>query len=178
MRSLREISVGNGWYWLAGAAIAYAAVWAYVAFLSPILPVLAWHGTHSRTMHFADFHLDVPLFWYVPKAGVQQLNDISSVGIYKAVFPRQIVGSIVLSKSRAGSCTGCFERDREVWVKMYGPSNATPITYPLAYDSMDCVYHEISQSFVTMSCISDRTGSALEFFGSKQDYLKLHDIVH
>jgi hypothetical protein len=129
-------------------------------------------------MWFADFHLDVPLFWYVPEADVQQLNDISSVGIYKAVFPRQIVGSIVLAKSRAGSCIGCFDRAREAWVKMYGPSDATPKTYPLASGSMDCLYHETSPYSVTMTCISEKTGSALEFFGSKQDYLKLHEIVH
>ncbi len=174
MRSLKEISVGNGWYWLADAVFAYVGIWFYLAIVYPILPALAWHRTHSRKMQFADFSLNVPLLWYVPKADFQQPNDIS---IDKAIFPRHFVCSIVLSKSRSGSCNGCFDRSREMWAKMYGAFDTTPITYRLASGSMNCLYHEISPSFVTMTCISVETGSALRFLGSKQDYLKLHDIV-
>lgn len=174
MRSLKQISVGNGWYWLAGTAIVLVAVWAYVALVSPILPAIAWHRTHPRRMQFAEFNLNVPLLWYVPKADFQQPHDIS---IDKAIFPRHFVGSIMLSKSRSGSCIGCFDRAREMWARMYRASATVPTTYRLAAGSMDCLYHEISPYFVTMMCVSEKTGSALQFLGSKQDYLRLHDIV-
>ena len=179
MRSLKEISVGNGWYWLAGAVIAYGGrwlgLWLYMGVIDPLLPVLAWHRTHSRKMQFAEFSLDVPLLWYVPKADFQQPNDIS---IDKASFPGHFVGSIDLSKSRLGNCIGCFDRARGMWARMYGPSATDFTTYPLASGSMGCLYHEISPDFVTMACVSEKTGSKLRFLGSKQDYLKLHDIVH
>jgi hypothetical protein len=178
VRALKEISVGNGWYWLAGVAIALVGTWAYFAIVSPILPALAWHVTHSRKMQFAAFSLDVPLLWSVPKADYQQPNDISIDEATYVIFPRHFSGSIVLSKSRSGSCIGCFDREREMWARMYGASDTTPITYRLASGEMACLYHEISPSFVTMTCVNEKTGSGLEFLGSKQDYLKLHDIVH
>jgi hypothetical protein len=182
MRSPKASSVGNGWYWLAGVLAALVGLGFYLsiirpilAIIRPILPALAWHGTHSRTMQFAEFHLDVPLFWYVPSGDIRQPNDISTVGVYKAIYPGQFFGSIVLLKSKPGSCTGCFDRSREAWAKMYGASAATPITFPLASDSMKCLYHEMSP-YVSMSCFREKKGAALEFYGSKQDYLKLHDM--
>jgi hypothetical protein len=66
-----------------------------------------------------------------------------------------------------------------MWARMYGASATTStMTYRLASGSMGCLYHEIGPDFVTMTCISEKTGSMLRFLGSKQDYLKLHDIVH
>ncbi len=175
MRSFKEISVGNGWYWLVGVVIACVGLWLYVAVIDPLLPVLAGHRTHSKKMQFAEFSLDVPLLWHVPKADYQQPNDIS---IDKAFFPGHFVGSIVLSKSRFGSCIGCFDRARAMWTRMYGASDTTPITYRLASGSMGCLYHETGPNFVTLWCLSEKTGSTLRFLGSKQDYLKLHEIVH
>jgi hypothetical protein len=174
MRSPKEISVGNGWYWLAGVIAALVGLWFYVAIILPVLPAIAWHRTHSSKMQFAEFSLDVPLLWYVPKADFQQPNDIS---IDKAIFPRHFVGSIVLSRSKSGSCIGCFDRARDMWSRIYGAPDPTSTTYRLASGSMGCLYHEISPYFVTMMCINEKTGSALQFLGSKQDYLKLHDIV-
>jgi len=174
MRSPKEISVGNGWYWLAGVIVALVGLWFYVAIILPVLPAIAWHRTHSSKMQFAEFSLDVPLLWYVPKADFQEPNDIS---IDKAIFPRHFFGSIVLSRSRSGSCIACFDRARDVWSRIYGASDPTSTTYRLASGSMGCLYHEISPYFVTMMCINEKTGSALQFLGSKQDYLKLHDIV-
>lgn len=125
-------------------------------------------------MQFAEFHLDVPLLWYVPKADFQQPNDIS---IDKAIFRGHFVGSIVLSKSKSGSCVGCFDRARTMWERMYGASDTTPRNYSLQSGSMGCLYHETRPS-VTMWCIDEKTGSSLTFLGSKQDYLRLHEIVH
>jgi hypothetical protein len=158
----------------------YVGLWLYVTAIDPLLPVLAWHRAHSRKMQFAEFSLDVPLLWYVLKADFQQPNDIS---IDKAIFSGHFVGSIVLSKSRLGNCIGCFDRARGMWARMYGPSATHFTTYPLASGSMGCLYHEIGPheigpDFVTMTCVSEKTGSRLRFLGSKQDYLKLHDIVH
>ena len=175
MRSPKEISVGNGWYWLAGVLAVLVGLWFYAAIILPVLPAIAWHRTHSSKMQFAEFSLDVPLLWYVPKADFQQPNDIS---IDKAIFPRHFVGSIVLSRSKSGNCIGCFDRAREMWSRIYGASDPTSTTYRLASGSMGCLYHEISPYFVTMMCINEKTGSALEFLGSKQAYLKLQDIVH
>jgi hypothetical protein len=174
MRSLKEVSVGNGWYWLAGAVFAYVGIWFYLAIVDPILPALAWHRTHSRKMQFAEFSLNVPLLWYVPKADFQQPNDIS---VDKAIFPRHFVGSIVLSKSRSGSCVGCFDRASKMWARMYRVSATIRTTYPLASGSMDCLYHEESPSFVSMWCINEKTGSSLHFVGSKRDYLLLNEMV-
>lgn len=174
MQSPKAISVGNGWYWLAGAIAALVGLWFYAAIILPILPAIAWHRTHSSKMQFAEFSLDVPLLWYVPKADFQQPNDIS---IDRAIFPRHFVGSILLSRSKSGSCIGCFDRARDIWSRIYGASDPTPTTYRLASGSMACLYHEISPYFVTMMCINEKTGSALQFLGSKHDYLKLHDIV-
>lgn len=84
MRSPKEISVGNGWYWLAGAIVALVGLWFYVAVVRPVVPALEWHRTLSRKMQFADFSLDVPLLWRIPKADFQQPNDIS---IDKVILP-------------------------------------------------------------------------------------------
>ena len=177
MRSLKEISVGNGWYWLAGAAIVYlaawVAVWVYGNAVGPLLPVLAWHRTHPRKMQFAEFNLDIPPLWYVPKADYQQPNDIS---IDKARFPGHSIGTILLSKSKSGSCVGCFDRARTMWARMYGTSDTTPRTFSLESGQMGCLYHEVSPS-VTMWCINEKTGSWLAFDGSKKDFLRLPEIV-
>src|ERR1700733_11486502 len=95
MRSPKAISVGNGWYWLAGAIVALVGLWFCVAVARPVLPTLMWHRTHSRKMHFAEFRLDVPLLWSVPKADFQLPDDIS---IEKAILPGRGYSSITLSR--------------------------------------------------------------------------------
>src|ERR1700730_13891626 len=97
MRSLKEISVGNGWYWLAGVIVALAGFWLYMTVVDPVLPALAWHRTHSREMQFDEFSLDVPLLWYVPKADFQQPNDIE---IEKAAYYRYPISSIQLVRGK------------------------------------------------------------------------------
>lgn len=177
MRSPREISVGNELVlvgWRHPHCCWYLVLCGSRRFPSyRRLPGIG--HIHGRcNLLSSEFSLDVPLLWHVPKADFQQPDNIS---IEKAVFPRHFVGSIVLSKSRSGSCTGCFDRAREMWARMYGASGTVPTTFRLASGPMDCLYHEISLYFVTMTCISEKTGSALQFLGSKQDYLNLHDIV-
>ena len=162
--------VGTGWLAPSSLLLVSGSMWQSSIPSYRRLPGIG--RTHGR--QFAEFSLDVPLLWHVPKADFQQPDNIS---IEKAVFPRHFVGSIVLSKSRSGSCTGCFDRAREMWARMYGASGTVPTTFRLASGPMDCLYHEISLYFVTMTCISEKTGSALQFLGSKQDYLNLPDIV-
>lgn len=174
MRSLKEISVGNGWYWLAGAVIAYGGLWLYMAVIDPLLPVLAWHRTHSRKMQFAEFSVDVPLLWYLPES----IQGSNSIFINKAFFAKRFAGSIALSKSKSGSCIDCFDSERRGWARLYGASATISTTYRLASGSMDCLYHQISPYVVEMHCINEKTGSTFGYLGSKQSYLKLHDIVH
>jgi hypothetical protein len=186
MRSPNEISVGNGWYWLAGVILALVGWWSYLAIIRPVLPVLAWHRTHSRTLQFAEFHLDVPLFWYVTQADFQQPDDIS---IDKAILPGRGYSSITLLRPPSSARTDGTEPgaiwpmrdeewrgDEQTWAKIFGASSTTRMTYRLADGSMDCLYKK-AESFVTMSCFNKKTGSSLEFIGTKRDYSKLHDIV-
>jgi hypothetical protein len=84
MRSPKEISVGNGWYWLAGVLVALVGLWFYAAVVDPILPALAWHRAHSRKMQFAEFRLDVPLLWSVPR---QTFNSPTTSALRRQFFP-------------------------------------------------------------------------------------------
>lgn len=175
MRSLKEISVGNGWYWLAGVILALVGLWFYVAVVDPILPAIAWHRTHSRKMQFAEFRLDVPLLWSVPKADFQQPDEIS---IEKAILPGdRLSSSIDLAKTSHWDRGLIDVRTKELMESFPAWSEPKRLTYVLASGPMDCSYQQALNSLVQMSCFSETTGSTLFFLGSKQDYLLLHDIV-
>jgi hypothetical protein len=175
MRSPKEISVGNGWYWLAGAIVALVGLWFYVAVARPVLPTLMWHRTHSRKMHFAEFRLDVPLLWSIPKADFQLPDDIS---IEKAILPGHRLHSFIfLTRTSHWDRELIDVRSKELMESFPAWSEPKPLTYALASGPMDCSYRQALNSLVQMSCFSERTGSRLLFLGSKQDYLKLHDIV-
>jgi hypothetical protein len=172
MRSPKAISVGNGWYWLAGVLV---GLWFYVAIILPVLPAIAWHRTHSRKMQFAEFRLDVPLLWSVPKADFQQPNDIS---IDKATLPRnRFPSSIFLTRTSQWDRGLIDVRTKELMESYPAWSEPKRLTYALASGPMDCSYRQALNSLVQMSCFSERTGSTLFFLGSKRDYLQLHDIV-
>jgi hypothetical protein len=176
MRSPREISVGNGWYWLAGAGIALLSTWFYVSVINPILPALEWHRTHSPKMQFADFSLDVPLLWRIPKADFQQPNDIS---IDKVILPGdRLPSSIGLTRPSFWSRGIVDLESKNLMEPLPGWTDTTRLPYRLTSGSMECFYRETrNHLFVMMDCINEETGSTLNLLGSKGDYSKLHDIV-
>lgn len=176
MRSLRQISVGNGWYWLAGVILAYAGIWFYLAIVDPMLPALAWHRTHSRTMQFAEFHLDVPLLWYVPKADFQQPDTID---IDKATFNLASRTSIYLSRGKGAPCAGCTGRATDVMRLLQMDTRLSQTTYSLPSEMMDCT-HGTSRngSRILMWCFGEKTNATLMFDGTTSDFGKLREIVH
>jgi hypothetical protein len=175
MRSPKAISVGNGWYWLAGVLAALVGLWFYVAIILPVMPAIAWHRTHSSKMQFAEFSLDVPLLWSVPKADFQQPNDIS---VDKAILPGdRFPSSIFLTRTLDWDRGRIDLRNKELMESFPAWSEPKRLTYRFVSGPMDCSYRVALNSLVQMSCFNETTGSTLLFLGSKQDYLKLHDIV-
>lgn len=188
MRSPKEISVGNGWYWLAGAIVALVFIWLYAAVVRPILTPLAWHRSHHTKMQFAEFHLDVPPLWYVPEVDYYRQPD--KISVENARLPG--LGSSLISLARTPASFRSVDPEsmwpmeneewtdeERSWTKMFGPSLTARITYNLAGYLMPCSYKtNRSGTLVTLSCYNKSTGSRLEFIGTKRDYSKLHEIVH
>ena len=176
MRSPKAISVGTGWYWLAGVLAALVGLWFYVAVVDPILPAPAWHRAHSRKMQFAEFSLDVPLLWYVPKADFQQPDDID---IDKATYNLASRSSIRLSRGKKALCAGCTERATDVMRSLGMDMRLSHTTYALPAETMDCTYGSSQNgSRILMWCFGEKTNAVLMFDGTKSDFGKLREIVH
>jgi hypothetical protein len=151
-------------------------MWTYLTVISPILPAIAWHRTHSRKMRFAEFSLDVPLLWYVPKADFQQPDDID---IDKATYNLASRSSIRLSRGKKAPCAGCTGRATDMMRLLKMDTRLSQTMYSLPAETMDCTYGASRNGLrILMWCFGEKTNAALIFDGTKSDFEKLHDIVH